>query len=435
MKRYIYDLGHYSAACGRMGRLQTLSVIPVVANDSMSLEMTGALRAAQLRRTMSIDSRMDLFAFFVPHRHVYKDAWQTFIKDGLNGSTLLQSVEIGPSPLYTDYVCAKSARIPLHLTAGYAQIWNEYFRVPNVSDHAADLLPEDTALQDTDDRRFGVRCARLPTDYSTGINWNGTDSYKNVPVQSGNINLIEFEKVQAQYESDETRQWFQHRYRDVLDFTYGAGQVNTDADQRPTLIMRKSEWFSGHDVEGTADANLGQLSGIQNRMINFGFPMKHFKEHGCIWIMALMRYPTIVSKEQHWFNGHANALDYKTVSGDPMVICSEPPIDYNHTDFFGAGVSVPSFDAGRRPYASWYRSHPSYVHTNFDILDGYPFIDPSKDLQENNLKGLTYDAGIADMYQTSQLENWNLVAQMALQAKRVIKPSTESIYVGTGKNK
>src|SRR2546422_4010826 len=43
----------------------------------------GALRLSPLRRGLAIDSTVDIFTFYVPHRHVYGEQWIKFMKDGV----------------------------------------------------------------------------------------------------------------------------------------------------------------------------------------------------------------------------------------------------------------------------------------------------------------------------------------------------------------
>src|SRR5205807_2648835 len=57
---------------------------------SLSFEMdaVGALRLSPLRRGLAIDSTVDIFTFYVPHRHVYGEQWIKFMKDGVNATPL-----------------------------------------------------------------------------------------------------------------------------------------------------------------------------------------------------------------------------------------------------------------------------------------------------------------------------------------------------------
>src|SRR5207302_673917 len=54
----------------------------------MEMDAVGALRLSPLRRGLAIDSTVDIFTFYVPHRHVYGEQWIKFMKDGVNATPL-----------------------------------------------------------------------------------------------------------------------------------------------------------------------------------------------------------------------------------------------------------------------------------------------------------------------------------------------------------
>src|SRR5699024_246424 len=66
----------------------TISTTPVIAGDSFEMDAVGALRLSPLRRCLAIDSTVDIFSFYVPHRHVYGEQWIKFMKDGVNATPL-----------------------------------------------------------------------------------------------------------------------------------------------------------------------------------------------------------------------------------------------------------------------------------------------------------------------------------------------------------
>src|SRR5207248_2010539 len=68
--------------------LITISTTPVIAGDSFEMDAVGALRLSPLRRGLAIDSTVDIFTFYVPHRHVYGEQWIKFMKDGVNATPL-----------------------------------------------------------------------------------------------------------------------------------------------------------------------------------------------------------------------------------------------------------------------------------------------------------------------------------------------------------
>src|SRR5207253_1239063 len=78
-ERMPHGLSHLGFLAGQIGRLITISTTPVIAGDSFEMDAVGALRLSPLRRGLAIDSTVDIFTFYVPHRHVYGEQWIKFI--------------------------------------------------------------------------------------------------------------------------------------------------------------------------------------------------------------------------------------------------------------------------------------------------------------------------------------------------------------------
>src|SRR6478735_11043196 len=70
-ERMQHDLSHLGFLAGQIRRLITISTTPVIAGDSFQMDAVGALRLSPLRRGLAIGSTVDIFTFYVPHRHVY----------------------------------------------------------------------------------------------------------------------------------------------------------------------------------------------------------------------------------------------------------------------------------------------------------------------------------------------------------------------------
>src|SRR4051812_5959676 len=79
-ERMPHDLSHLGFLAGQIGRLITISTTPVIAGDSFEMDAVGALRLSPLRRGLAIDSTVDIFTFYVPHRHVLGKKGIRFIK-------------------------------------------------------------------------------------------------------------------------------------------------------------------------------------------------------------------------------------------------------------------------------------------------------------------------------------------------------------------
>src|SRR5690554_7721216 len=104
-ERMPHDLSHLGFLAGQIGRLITISTTPVIARDSFEMDAVGALRLSPLRRGLAIDSTVDIFTFYGPHRRVYGEQWIKFMKYGVNASPPLRSEERFSRNVVTDLVC------------------------------------------------------------------------------------------------------------------------------------------------------------------------------------------------------------------------------------------------------------------------------------------------------------------------------------------
>jgi len=421
-KRYTCDLSHYAFDTGEIGHLQTLMVLPVVAGDSISLDLEGIFRLSPLRRNLIVDCHFDMFAFFVPHRHVYGEEWIKFIKEGKNGATIFPSITWAENTNFTGVRYGQTEEAPLWPLAGYNQIWNRYFRSPNdeVRRRADDYQP----LLGSESLS-GYICGFLPTPWSTGVPVGVDESEREVPVVADTFDLVDLNRIQAEYSTEVDREYFGERYNDLLNTVFGA-TVNTDADERPTLLHHSEFWLSGYDVDGTGDATLGTYAGKSAGVGTLRMKRKFFTEHGALRIMCLPRFPTINVHERHKLLSTPNP-DYLEIAGDPALVSAEPPADIVQSDYFlsaGPGTQV----LGVAPYGQWYRWHPPRIHTRYDVLDGFTFIDtePTSFDTANYMTNNEYD----EVFQTNQLGHWQSHARINVNCKRVVPGARSSLYAG-----
>src|SRR5256885_13803460 len=87
-ERVPHDLSHLGFLAGQRGRVSTIATTPGIAGDSVEIDAVGALRLSPLRRCFAIDSTVDIFTFYVPHRPVYGEQWIKFMKDGVTATPL-----------------------------------------------------------------------------------------------------------------------------------------------------------------------------------------------------------------------------------------------------------------------------------------------------------------------------------------------------------
>src|SRR2546430_2371558 len=135
-ERMPHDLSHLGFLAGQIGRLITISTTPVIAGDCFEMEAVGALRLSPLKRGLAIDSTVDIFTFYVPHRHVYGEQWIKFMKDGVNATPLPTVNSTG----YIDHaalvgrVNPDSNKLLQHSFKDDLNIYNNYFKAPWMAD-------------------------------------------------------------------------------------------------------------------------------------------------------------------------------------------------------------------------------------------------------------------------------------------------------------
>ncbi len=415
------DLSHFSFNKGEIGHLQTLACVPVYAGDSLSVSIEGIWRLSPLRRNLVVDCQIDMFAFFVPHRHIYGEEWIKFIKDGKNAATVFPGVTLLANASFhsTEYLAADV--VPLWVVAGYNRIWNRYFRSPTDD---ASLRDDDYMPTGGDENDNGHRCGYLPQPWSTGVIEGVLEDEREVPVVADTFDIVDLNRVQAEYRTEVDREYFGERYNDLLNTVWGS-TVNTDADERPTLCGHSKWWLSGYDVDGTGDATLGTYSGKSAGIGSFSLKRKFFSEHGALWIMCLPRFPTIHTEERHFLHKTVDPT-YLEIGGDPALVAAEPPIDILQEDYFRTLGAVGVL--GVHPYGQWYRYHPNHVHRRYADLDGFTFIDSAitAPVRAHYHVMNEYD----EVFQTTQLGHWQNHARIDIKGQRAVPGGRTSLYAG-----
>ena len=422
-ERNLYDLSHFSVQMGRVGCLQTLTRLPVLPGDSISAQIAGVWKLPPLRRDLVLDAKVDLFAFYVPHRHIYDEGtntrWSDFIRSGNDESISFPTVSNNRKLGYL--VCNHRGNIPLYIPAGYNRIWNRYFRAPTAE---SDILSDTYIPGDDEFVDYGIECGWLPKNWSSTIDKEIGTSDETVSISNSRLNLMDLEQAQKHLRTEREREWFAQRYNDVMYQVWGS-RVNIDADERPQLVWRSGFWLSGYDIDGTAGDSLGQYAGKSQALGGMELPPKYFNEHGTLWFMALVRFPTLFTDEKQYLDGKAN-FSYREMAGDPTILSSRDPINLNAADWF---AEAGNNDLGYRPYGDWYREHPNFAHSNFDELNGFPFYDT--DVKNKNNCRYIDSEFYENVFQTTQQGQWRAQLRCNVMAKRYIPDPRTSIFAGS----
>ena len=402
-----FDLSHFCFQAGKIGRLQTLSVIPTLPGDSISISISGNTRLAGLRRSLITDAAMDIFAFYIPHRHVYPgrgedNLWLKLIREGVTSTVTLPT-----TTLNTTYQCLGqreiSGVVPKWRADPYDRIFNRYFKHPTDDDFSLfgttnfppppGPSPEPAPTGAINDAvKFGLACCHDKLVWTTGLDpakskSKGHDTFGTTG--STSIDLWKFAEQHTVFNNLSQRDFFSTRYRDIIQSVYGS-DINHDVEEIPVLLQRKRSYLSGFDIDGTSDGNFGQTSSKAFGNTTLNIPRWFCPEHGSIWLMALVRFPTIHTSEQHYLVSQASP-DYLTATGDARIASTQAPQELKVKEIFcGSNSDV---KLGYQPYGQWMRTHPNVVHAVYNDLNGFPLLEklPGNVTESHYIKPQDYD--------------------------------------------
>lgn len=424
-ERTPHDLSHLVFSSGEIGRLQTLSTIPVIAGDSFEQNLVGAMKLSPLRRGLAVDSVMDVFTFYVPHRHIYGKDWMDLIRLGRD------SAPIDQRDLWTAGHSEKMAHLgvnmpknysttvstPKWLKQGYLNIYNNYFKMPYNPD--VDYGTDHTLAKNPG--LYGLVCMNLKSIWTTPLPPRRNGSIMTLPAgdTSATLNLTSLTSNFALLHTQQERELFMQRYRDVIKKQ--GGSTHEDSDNRPRLLMRTTQWASGYDVDGTTETTLGQHTGRVSQSFNHKVPRAFIPEHGVIWTVALNRFPPVHTAEQHYLI-RQSSVRWQDYAGDPAVIGNSDRQTIGFNAFFPQNAGGPQFDI---PMGQWLRYHPNTVHSNYANLQGYPFltVSPTTIAQAEQVNPASYDS----CFQTTQLGHWNMQAKNNVSILRTMPNARDSI--------
>lgn len=426
--RNVYPMSSFIMGAGAIGSLQTLKTIPVIAGDSLSIDLKSVFRLSPLRRNLYLDAQVDLFAFYVPYRHVYGADWTNFMLSGKDEAITLTTRTITNGVYCLGEQVNSSGVVPAWLTDGYLQIWNRYFRAPTDDAAIKAMTYFDSIGLLTDEALYGLGCCYLKRTWNSGIDQEVVAGDYELDLTAGSdVDIIAFAQKQGLLETQREREWFGQRYTDLLGSIYG-GSASTDGDQRPTLLMRNKGMLSGYDIDVTDTEGAGNYSGKAQSVGHMFMPMRYMPEHGTVWIMALVRFPSVHVGEKSYLVTKSQPT-YTEIAGDPAVMANEPPMALIASDWLAGS---PATNCGIIPHGQWYRELPNAVHFKYAEVQGHPFVD--NDINTKALSRYTLGADYDDKFQTLALKHWNSQGHLQVIKKTCIPDIRSSIYAGTRKS-
>src|SRR5256885_14468335 len=212
-ERMPHDLSHLGFLAGQIGRLITISTTPVMAGDSFEMDAVGSIKISPLRRGLAIDSTVDIFTFYVPHRHVYGEQRIKFMKDGVNATPFPTVNTTG----YIDHAAflgtinPDTNKISKHLFQSYLNIYNNYFKAPWIPDRT-DSNPNEL---NQDDARYGFRSCHLKNNWTAPLPPE-TDLSRQTTTSTPSIDIMVLQAAYPILLTDQERDYFMQHSLNVL---------------------------------------------------------------------------------------------------------------------------------------------------------------------------------------------------------------------------
>jgi len=457
MSRNTFNLSHQIHVAGQIGRTQTLSVIPVIPGDSLKISLDGIIRLAATRKEIVSECQVDILAFYVKHRHVYgNQAWMSFMAASPQTANPFLGIAVGADYRDPFYLGIKQcgATVNQALVRGYNFIQARNFFVPNTNtngEYAAivtdtmsslDFYPTNESWA-SNMRKYGAAAARLPHILNggnmlnvQGAGGNTSDLTKAdwgvlIADDTPNVGLLDVRDlaaIQGRYKTVQQKNWFAQFYTDILEQRWDTAGVNTDADKRPDYLGRATQFLSGQDVNGTDDATLGSYVGKTLDRVSFNMPRRVFAEHGNVWLLAVLRYPLVHTKEQHPLLSNPSP-NGQLLLGDPTLWSNEQPVEFDPGNWMAGGsIFTPNQDV-MQPYGQEYRYQPNRIHPNFEQIPGYPFTQ--WDSATPAPFYYYFNNEYADTFQTTQIGQWQAHMSAKVTKYTSIPGGVNSIMAGT----
>lgn len=425
-------LDHFIMTCGQIGRLQTISRVPVVAGDLIEAHSNLNVSLSPLRQPISMDAHIDVFTFYIPHRHIYGEEWIDFVLDGVESSPLSQFDTISNRAQATFMArnngvdVQTGGTLPKWMWQGYQNIYNNFFKIPYLDDLPTSL---EAFVADADAALYGAKCAHLKDFWTCPVppNTSARDTLA-IPVDDARavLDLAGLNSAFGELHTEQERDVFMQRYRDVIKSF--KGHTAYDGDLRPHLMMRSQYWMSGYDVNGTDQTSLGSASGRVSQTLEHKIPKFFVPEHGAIWTVALVRFPPVHAKFNHYLDLKSQP-SYLDLMCDAALVNNTPPVELRADEIFSTDVN-PDYILGRFAHSQWYRTHPDTIHYNFGLGAGFPFLQGVPTPTNNQL--YVESSQYTPMFASNQLGHWNIQGKCNMVASRYIPSARDSIMTNDG---
>ena len=331
-RRNYFDLGHLMFCSGKIGRLQTLDMMPVYAGDSLEYHLMAGCSLSPLRQQLALDPRIDIYAYYRPHRHEYGSDWEDFVKQGPDETKTFSSTLVSdPTEMEALGMRFATSSVPRWAFGAYKAIYNRYWKDPGSADRTENTFN----LNAPDDAKYGWQVCHLPAYWNIGLpdEKDQVDTERHVTVSSNQLDVLDIDKARARYGSEAAQEWFAQRdtYHDVMKVKWNT-QVSKEIDKYPREFYGQKFWMNGMVVTGIDEVGYASQSGSTQVRINYKLPRFAVPEHGSVWIMMAVRYPPVIFDEVNRTATKANP-SWKEAGAEGRILEFDRPEFCAYGDF------------------------------------------------------------------------------------------------------
>lgn len=439
-----YNMDHNIFQTFHIGRLQTLSYTRTLPGDQISFNLEGLVRLAPLVRPLSIMAIFDIFVFWTPWNMIYSN-FKTMVEQGYDETQTLGSwTHATPNPgapgmSYLGNNMIIGQTYPDWVLHDYNKIYNWWFRektlTPEVQDsyQGASTSPPtghnatNSLILGSDGttERYGFPIGRLPHAVSMGIVPTQETASDREIVLGANLDVVEVNKLMHYVQMERELDWFGPDFREIMETNWGVSNLDKYIDERPMLVDHRRATLSGQDLDGLADSNFGDQTGVSRSNHQMILDRMFFPEHGTLRICAAVRFPTVMYHECDPMVKISNPSHLQAVGQYQEVLLQEPAADtLDKWTMDGSTTAL-----GTHPYGQENRFHTNHVHQDFGYVNGYPFSE-TNDLASHPAAIYVNSTKYDDMFSSLVLGHANFQGSCEMTINRRYPSTRQSIYGG-----
>ena len=456
-ERTEYNLKHKSVVALKMGRLQTVSRLPVIPGDTFMGKIGILSRLSPFKKVLLADLQYDAYTFYCPMRDYYEglgldsvNVWRRFILD--QGRTTNLNAYLNSTDQRRPFLKLTQGTYRRDIPWSYYRFHEGFFEDPDFNaarlfgSNAAPLVKKckktgrDSFTESSLDPNlgtsageenpvawYGEKVSKLKTIY-TSLRKEplGDKPTASLEVSSGNVELdMTRLGYEAQKNRRETIQNTYNRRANLQSFyqsVYGTKPRDWN-DAFPELVAHQRANARISDVISQGDERLGEKVSHGVAYFELNMPPRFFAEHGWLWTVVVMRTEPFFPDQRYLED---SLVDYWGVTRDPIGFgLGEALLTRGRID---GSKNSSTAGIGYTPHHEELRRVPHWLHPLF-TKDENEFVleRPHGNSWENYIQEEP-DNLSDNWFDDTTYGHAQLDCNIQMRARRIIPPATSEIF-------